>query len=97
MLPNVGTWELIIVLLVIFLLFGSKRLPEVARGLGKGIREFKREMHGISDEVQRPVDSSSQRPQSSSEPNKTTGAQPPPSQPTTAQGGKHAESGPVML
>lgn len=51
MLPNVGTWEMIIILLVVFLVFGSKRLPDVARGLGRGLREFKREMRGITDEL----------------------------------------------
>ena len=38
---NLGTGELIIIFLVILLLFGAKRLPELARGLGKGINEFK--------------------------------------------------------
>ena len=38
---NLGTGEVIILLLVILLLFGAKRLPELARGLGKGINEFK--------------------------------------------------------
>ena len=38
---NFGTGELLIIFLVILLLFGAKRLPELARGLGKGINEFK--------------------------------------------------------
>ena len=38
---SIGMPELLIILLVVLLLFGAKRLPEVARGLGKGIREFK--------------------------------------------------------
>ena len=38
---NLGTGEVIILLLVVLLLFGAKRLPELARGLGKGINEFK--------------------------------------------------------
>ena len=38
---NLGTGEVIILLLVILLLFGAKRLPELARGLGKGSNEFK--------------------------------------------------------
>ena len=38
---NLGTGELLIIFLVILLLFGAKRLPELARGLGKGINEFK--------------------------------------------------------
>jgi sec-independent protein translocase protein TatA len=38
---NLGVPELLIILLVVLLLFGSKKIPELARGLGKGIREFK--------------------------------------------------------
>ena len=40
-LPTAGPMELIIVLVVILLLFGAKRIPELARGLGSGVREFK--------------------------------------------------------
>ena len=35
-----GTWEIVIIVLVILLLFGGKKLPELAKGLGKGLREF---------------------------------------------------------
>jgi sec-independent protein translocase protein TatA len=38
---SLGVPELLIILLVVLLLFGSKRIPDLARGLGKGIREFK--------------------------------------------------------
>ena len=41
-LPTAGPMELIIVLVVILLLFGAKRIPELARGLGSGVREFKK-------------------------------------------------------
>ncbi|MER3408936.1 MAG: twin-arginine translocase TatA/TatE family subunit [Thermoleophilia bacterium] len=37
----IGPWELIILVLVILLVFGARRLPEIGRGLGKGMREFK--------------------------------------------------------
>ncbi len=46
-LNTVGPTELIIVLAIVLLLFGAKRIPELARGLGTGIREFKR---GARDE-----------------------------------------------
>lgn len=46
MLPNIGPAELIIVLVIILLLFGAKRIPELAKGLGQGMREFRR---GASD------------------------------------------------
>ncbi|MEX1013506.1 MAG: twin-arginine translocase TatA/TatE family subunit [Waddliaceae bacterium] len=38
----IGSWEILVILGIILLLFGGKRLPEFARNLGKGIREFKR-------------------------------------------------------
>ena len=46
-LNTVGPTELIIVLTIVLLLFGAKRIPDLARGLGTGIREFKR---GVRDE-----------------------------------------------
>ena len=47
----IGPGELLIVLLVILLLFGAKRLPELARGMGKGIREFKKATSGIEEDM----------------------------------------------
>ncbi len=41
-MPNLGVPELLIILFVVVLLFGAKKLPELARGLGQGIREFKK-------------------------------------------------------
>ncbi len=40
-MPNLGPTELIIILLIVVLLFGAKKIPEIAKGLGKGIRDFK--------------------------------------------------------
>jgi sec-independent protein translocase protein TatA len=48
---GLGPWEMLLIFLAILLLFGAKRLPEVAQGLGKGIREFKRAMKDTGDEV----------------------------------------------
>lgn len=48
----IGTGELIIILCVILLLFGGKKLPEFARNLGKGIREFKKACQGIDEDTQ---------------------------------------------
>jgi len=50
MIPNLGGTELIIVLVIILLLFGAKRIPELARGLGNGIREFKKGTRGETDD-----------------------------------------------
>lgn len=46
-----GTGELIVILCVALLLFGGKRLPELARGLGLGLREFKKAFHGTDEAV----------------------------------------------
>jgi len=45
-LPTTGPMELIIVLVIILLLFGAKRVPELAKGLGTGVREFRRGSRG---------------------------------------------------
>ncbi len=48
-----GGWEWIIIFLVILLLFGAKRLPDLARGLGKGISEFRKAAKEVSQEIQK--------------------------------------------
>jgi sec-independent protein translocase protein TatA len=52
---GIGPWELALIFLVVLLLFGAKRLPEVAQGLGKGIREFKRAMKDTQEEIKTSV------------------------------------------
>lgn len=47
-----GGWEVLIILFAILLLFGAKRIPELAKGLGKGIREFKDATKEIKDELE---------------------------------------------
>src|SRR5882672_12386895 len=52
-MPNVGPWEIILLLLLALLLFGAKRLPEIGRSVGQGMREFKDSVSGSSkSEVQ---------------------------------------------
>lgn len=46
-----GGWEVALIALVILLIFGAKRLPALARGLGQGIREFKGAVDGVKDEL----------------------------------------------
>ena len=48
--------ELVLVLVVILVLFGAKRIPEFAKGLGKGINEFKKASREVTDEIERAVD-----------------------------------------
>lgn len=45
-----GTWELVLIVLVIVLLFGAKKLPELARGTGQALRIFKTETKGLTDD-----------------------------------------------
>jgi sec-independent protein translocase protein TatA len=56
MFGNLGPGELVLIFLVLLLVFGAKRLPELGSGLGKGIREFKKSMREINSEVERPID-----------------------------------------
>ena len=60
MFNNLGMPELLIIVFVILLLFGAKKLPELAQGLGKGIREFKKAMKDTTDEVKGSTDVSNQ-------------------------------------
>jgi sec-independent protein translocase protein TatA len=53
-MPNISFWEILLLLLVILLVFGPKRLPEMGRSLGRGMREFKDSVSGKSkDEEER--------------------------------------------
>ena len=45
-----GTWEIIIIVLVVLLLFGGKKIPELMKGLGKGVKSFKDGVNGVEDE-----------------------------------------------
>lgn len=53
---NLGFTEIMIILLVVLLLFGAKRLPEVGSSIGKGIREFKRSISDTQDAIMNPDD-----------------------------------------
>ncbi|MDX1439128.1 MAG: twin-arginine translocase TatA/TatE family subunit [Rubricoccaceae bacterium] len=48
---NLGPWEIALIFLVVLLVFGAKRIPEIARGLGKGIREFKDATNDVKKEL----------------------------------------------
>ena len=53
---SLGPWEIALVILGIIILFGGKKLPELARGLGLGLREFKKAKQEIKDEVKNVTD-----------------------------------------
>ncbi|MEE9167652.1 MAG: twin-arginine translocase TatA/TatE family subunit [Candidatus Neomarinimicrobiota bacterium] len=60
---SIGGWEVLLIFLVVLLLFGAKRLPELARGLGKGIREFKGAVEGIEKELDEAAESVKREPE----------------------------------
>ncbi len=52
---NLGTTELIIIVVIILLLFGGKKIPELMKGMGKGVRSFKEGMDEVKDEIEKPL------------------------------------------
>jgi sec-independent protein translocase protein TatA len=52
---NLGATEIILIVLVILVFFGAKKIPELARGLGQGIREFKKATKEVSNDVEEEV------------------------------------------
>ena len=54
---SIGGWEVLLIFMVVLLLFGAKRLPELAKGLGKGIKEFKGAVEGIEKELDEAAES----------------------------------------
>ncbi len=51
MFGNLGMWEVLIILFIVLLLFGARRLPEIGASLGKGIREFKGSLKEVEGEL----------------------------------------------
>ncbi|MBR5724181.1 MAG: twin-arginine translocase TatA/TatE family subunit [Bacteroidales bacterium] len=47
----IGTWELVLIILIIVLIFGGKKIPELMKGVGKGVKSFKEGMNEIEDQV----------------------------------------------
>jgi sec-independent protein translocase protein TatA len=60
---NIGATEIILIILVLLVFFGARKIPELAQGLGKGIREFKKATREIEDDVEREVRSIDEKPQ----------------------------------
>ena len=56
-LGNLRGWEWIIILIVVLLLFGGKKIPELMRGLGKGVHSFKQGIQEAKDEMSKPLES----------------------------------------
>ena len=52
MFENIGGGELLLILFVVFIFFGPKKLPELGKSIGKGIREFRTAMRGIQEDIE---------------------------------------------
>ena len=57
---GLGGWEIVLILAVVLIFFGAKRLPELAKGLGSGLKEFKKATREVSDELQNAGDDKAQ-------------------------------------
>ncbi|MBR5168948.1 MAG: twin-arginine translocase TatA/TatE family subunit [Muribaculaceae bacterium] len=53
---NLGPGELIAIVLIVLLLFGGRKIPELMRGLGKGVKSFKQGMNEVEDELKKPLE-----------------------------------------
>lgn len=56
---NLGGGEIILILALVLILFGAKKLPELAKGLGQGIREFKKASNEVTNDVRSSIDDKS--------------------------------------
>src|SRR5262249_24799840 len=57
-----GGWEIVLILAVVLILFGAKRLPELAKGLGTGMKEFKKATREVTEEVYNAMDENPAKP-----------------------------------
>src|SRR5882724_1788434 len=53
---NLGSGEIILILAIVLILFGAKKLPELAKGLGQGIKEFKKATREVTEEISTAMD-----------------------------------------
>jgi len=74
---GMGPTEMFLALVVVLLLFGAKRIPEIAGSFGKGIREFKKNMNDVQREIQEPAKSDALPPASASSRSETEEAREP--------------------
>ncbi|MBI4542116.1 MAG: twin-arginine translocase TatA/TatE family subunit [Gemmatimonadetes bacterium] len=62
MFGNLGMGEIVGILVIVLLVFGARRLPEIGSAMGKGIREFKKSMREVTEDVDRPAPPPEPRP-----------------------------------
>lgn len=51
MFGNIGAGEIILIVLAVLILFGAKKIPELAQGIGKGMREFKKALNDVQEDI----------------------------------------------
>ncbi|MEW6702820.1 MAG: twin-arginine translocase TatA/TatE family subunit [Bacteroidota bacterium] len=51
MFGNIGAGEIILIVLAILILFGARKIPELAQGIGKGLREFKKALNDVQEDI----------------------------------------------
>ncbi len=78
-----GGWEIVLILAVVLILFGAKKLPELAKGLGQGIKEFKKATSEVRDEIHNAMDDTPPPPQKKLPPEGQSQPEPTVSQPST--------------
>jgi sec-independent protein translocase protein TatA len=82
---GLGWGEIVLIIAVLLLFFGAKKLPELAKGLGQGIKEFKKASSEVHQDFQRAVEEPAHHPAPAPEPPKSAA-----SQPSTSTGSKPA-------
>lgn len=70
---NIGFMELMVILVIVLVLFGARRVPEIGASIGKGIREFKKSISEAGDSINAPVDDRSPTSRQIETPTKSTG------------------------
>jgi sec-independent protein translocase protein TatA len=93
MFGGLGMWEIVLIFLVVLLLFGAKRLPEIGSSLGKGIREFKGSLREIESEMKLPEERRESPPSLRRPADDFTGDEPRKLFPSTPEGARSTGSG----
>ena len=75
---NIGFMELMVILVIVLVLFGARRVPEIGASIGKGIREFKRNISDVNNEIRQPETRSTDRLAAGEAPHENEEARPEP-------------------
>ena len=72
-LGNIGVWEIVLIALVVLLFFGGRKIPELMKGLGKGVKSFKEGMNEVEKELNTSVPETKSAPADRTAPEKSSG------------------------